>query len=313
MIEMEKNEKIKIHHLPLILVLVVVLVSCATEGGGVDVTVESDFYEYYWEDVVNPDGPEFGLGSRDSWQLSQDGPLDLSCTLRNDCGGCSLLQGTPNTDCDDCGGKWECDGPEAVKCVGGCDEIGCSDGEREGFTDIEKFPEIAGCAGAWDVRGLLNPETGGVIPPMCGRMTGDDHPVNSEGYGCSASDLCANGWRICSSPRDVYERTRYAWDKGCGTDSDWPPATFFAAAVSGAGGNECSIGVNDIFGCGSAGDSADPETCYPLTKYSDDKCDALPSGWDCGEGYLTTNLTEAKDVKKTRVEGGGVLCCKERR
>jgi hypothetical protein len=173
------------------------------------------------------------------------------------------------------------------------------------------FPEIAGCAGGWTIAGIINPESGSAIPPNCGRLSGDDS-FNPEGWECSAADLCANGWRICSSARDVSERTK-GWTKGCGADADWPPGTFFAAAVSGTGDNECKLGVNDIFGCGSAGDGADAGTCAPLTKYSDDKCDALPSTWDCGNGYLTTNLTEAKDVKKTGPEGGGVLCCKERR
>lgn len=278
-----------------------------------DLVSESDSHDLYWQDMVYPEGPEFGLGERDEWRLSQDGAADFSCTLRNDCGGCAPLEGTPGAECDTCDGAWECDGQDAVKCAGGCDSIGCSDGEREGFTDVTEFTEIAGCAGAWTVAGLLNPEAGGIVPPQCGRMSGDDNTFNPEGWDCSASDLCANGWRICSSPRDVSDRTRFVWDRGCGLDSDWPAGSFFAAAVSGTGGDECSFGVNDIFGCGSTGDTADVGTCFPLNKYSDDKCDALPSTWDCGEGFLTTNLTEAQDVKKTGIEGGGVLCCKERR
>ncbi len=296
-------------------------VSCAPVGeDSTDGSVENDLipdwggedWEAYWEDTVYPDGPEFGLGSRDQWQLSQDGAVDNSCAIPNDCGGCAILEGVPGTECDSCGGAWECDGLNDVVCMGGCDELGCSDGEREGFEDTALFPEIAGCSGAWTIAGLIIADSGGVATPRCGRMAGDDNPWNPEGWECSAADLCANGWRLCASASDISERTR-SWDEGCGSDSDWPAGAFFAAAVSGTGDNECKFGVNDIFGCGSVGDGADVETCYPLNKYSDDDCDALPGTWDCGEGSLTTNLTEAADVTKDGVEGGGVLCCKERR
>jgi hypothetical protein len=290
---------------------------CAKGGEAEDGFVETDFdlvegeRELYWEDTVYPDGPEFGLGTRDGWQVSQDGVADLSCAIKNDCDGCAPLEGTPGSECDACGGVWECNGVDAVICVGGCDSIGCSDGEREGFTDMDLFPDIAGCGGAWTVEGLINPDSGGIVTPKCGLMAGDDSAFNPEGFDCSASDLCANGWRLCASPVDVSERTR-GWGNGCGTDADWPPASFYAAAVSGTGESECSFGINDIFGCGSAGDGADRSTCFPLTKYSDDDCDALPSTWDCGEGYITGNLEEAAQVTKTGIEGGGVLCCRER-
>lgn len=301
---------------PLVVLTFFLFITCCAKGGSYEdgwledsVGDSSDFV--WWIDMSYDQRLEFGIGSRDGWHLSQEAHPDLSCIIRNDCGGCAPLEGVPGAECDSCGGIWECEGTEAVKCVGGCDTIGCSDGEREGFTDVEMFPEIAGCAGGWTVPGLIVPDSGGVVEPACGRLSGDDS-FNPSGLDCSAADLCANGWRLCSSPRDVADRTK-GWDKGCGTDSDWPPGSFFAAAVSGTGSNECMFGVNDIFGCGSVGARADTETCYPLNKYSDDFCDALPSRWDCGEGSLTTNLHEARDVTKDGPEGGGVLCCKDRR
>src|SRR4051794_8473939 len=37
-------------------------------------------------------------------------------------------------------------------------QVGCADGTREGFPDLEDWPKIAGCSGAWLVPGLLGPE-----------------------------------------------------------------------------------------------------------------------------------------------------------
>src|SRR5437879_2912205 len=61
-------------------------------------------------------------------------------------------------------------------------DIGCSDGEREGFTDLARWPDIAGCSGGFTVPGLVaaNPGTAcglatfDTLTPSCERKAGDD-------------------------------------------------------------------------------------------------------------------------------------------
>ena len=71
--------------------------------------------------------------------------------------------------------------------------IGCADGEREWFTNATTNPYIAGCSGAWDQPGVLVDPFTPNTDITCGREAGDDG-TNSAGTGCSASDLCADGW-----------------------------------------------------------------------------------------------------------------------
>ena len=48
---------------------------------------------------------------------------------------------------------------------------GCSDGTREGFTDVAKFPRIAGCSGGFSVPGVLV-----TLAPACARIAGNSSP-----------------------------------------------------------------------------------------------------------------------------------------
>jgi hypothetical protein len=74
---------------------------------------------------------------------------------------------------------------------------GCSDGTREWFFDIVKHPFIAGCSGAWNITGLRIDANTVRNTPTCSRSSGNTG-INLNGTGCSAVDLCANGWSICS-------------------------------------------------------------------------------------------------------------------
>ena len=51
------------------------------------------------------------------------------------------------------------------------DPIGCADGERELFRKETESPNVAGCAGAFDVAGVT---TSPSKNPSCGRGAGDD-------------------------------------------------------------------------------------------------------------------------------------------
>ena len=51
----------------------------------------------------------------------------------------------------------------------------------------------------WTVGGLVAAET---LAPQCGRGAGNDG-ASPDGTGCSAVDLCADGWHVCESAREV--------------------------------------------------------------------------------------------------------------
>ena len=48
-------------------------------------------------------------------------------------------------------------------------EVGCADGEREGFLSLAKYPAIAGCSGGWSLPGITV-----ALSPACTRSAGAD-------------------------------------------------------------------------------------------------------------------------------------------
>jgi hypothetical protein len=173
--------------------------------------------------------------------------------------------------------------------------VGCSDGTREAFADIDAHPQIAGCSGGWSIPGV---DTGSATGCPASGNTGPNAP----GIGCSVSDLCAPGWVVCATPTDVLQRS----DLGCPFDQ-FPGGTFFVTRATGIGNASCDgLGRNDLFGCGSLGTTPDPTTCAPLNRTSGDLCAALTiGGWACPLGD-----NEADVVEKREPDGGGALCCK---
>jgi hypothetical protein len=209
-------------------------------------------------------------------------------------------------------------------------ESGCSDTEREGFTDLAAYPNIAGCSGAWSIPGI-HTENPGVA---CGVPTYDtvtrsclvsgDDTFNPNGGGCNVQDLCAERWHVCVSADDVALHS----PTGCvnATRSNDPPL-FFATRQSSSGCGNCATGValgcdslscatgcaqtadtsNDFFGCGNFGSTSPINGCGPLDRFSNDACTGLPgSSWHCATSYC-----EAYTVTKTDPGGGGVLCCRD--
>src|SRR5688572_30174879 len=110
-------------------------------------------------------------------------------------------------------------------------DTGCAAGSRDGFKDLELYPKIAACAGAWTEPGLQAP---------------------AAAKSSSAAALCAPGWHICTTIDEVAARTN---DRGCEDAAPSPDAPmFFATLESGPGYGHCKgEGTNDIFGCGSLG------------------------------------------------------------
>ena len=197
--------------------------------------------------------------------------------------------------------------------------IGCSDGTREGFLDWTEYPNVAGCAGAFLIPGVLS----NTLSPACQRQAGNTGP-HRDGQGCNAADLCAAGWHLCTGVADVASHS----PTGC-TGSAPAPGLFFITRQSSTGCGVCAIGTgqsdppcnsfscnigcaqsdrisNDVFGCGSMGDIPNRE-CGVLDRFGNNLCIDLPPSWSCGND----GQAEAKNVVHHAPEGGGGLCCKD--
>lgn len=139
--------------------------------------------------------------------------------------------------------------------------IGCADGEREWFTNITLHPMIAGCSGAFQKAGVKKSESIVNHDITCNNLGGDDG-LYPNGEECSPSDLCAEGWHICS---DAVEVTALSGTGDCDNEGNTQSNEdlFFATGQSTNGALLCERdGVNDIFGCGSGMETDDPEIIF---------------------------------------------------
>lgn len=216
-------------------------------------------------------------------------------------------------------------------------EVGCADGEREGFLNQNDYPQIAACAGAWSKPGIT-PDS---VVPTCNRQGGDDGP-QKDGGDCSAPDLCAAGWHVCNGWQELAAKS----PTGCGdaTPPDAKPKSLFFAIrqpsenniVCGAPGD----GFNDVFGCGNLGVAIPPDKgCGPLDRAlastQPNTCgfnEAEPNlgPWQCqeaaGVGSGASHLNEGLLVTKKGCpnqscsydgapvgssDKGGVVCCRD--
>lgn len=158
--------------------------------------------------------------------------------------------------------------------------VGCSDGTREGFTDLIRFNNLAACGGAWTVPGIHH------NVPACERKSGNTG-TNSAGTGCNLEDLCAEGWHVCLGRGDVMTRSDYGCDGILdGVNANEP--ALFITRTSSTGSLQCdpdTVGVplnmNDIFGCGNFGCYATGSECDPLKLSSHNLCDALRNSCGC--------------------------------
>ncbi len=176
-------------------------------------------------------------------------------------------------------------------------QIGCADGSREGFLDISRFPFIAGCSGAWTVPGVH------ALIPSCKRQAGNTG-LTPMGEGCNVSDLCAEGWHVCSGRSDVTSSN----PKNLGGKTSVPEKEydyvdpfacdglldgtqgplFFATRATNLGNFNCSPdpiekdwGNNDIAGCGNLGCPTQADTCGPLKWMSHNLCQGLQKKDSC--------------------------------
>jgi hypothetical protein len=116
-------------------------------------------------------------------------PGDASASGGASCAASWLLCGDtcvdPRSDSQHCGGCAPCKAGSICQ-VGACVDVGCSDGTREAFLDLAKFPDIAGCAATWPVSSMRAPRK----LPRCGNSAA----------ACEAPlDACAEGWHVCGN------------------------------------------------------------------------------------------------------------------
>ena len=183
--------------------------------------------------------------------------------------------------------------------------VGCSDGTREGFRNVDAWPSIAGCAGAFDQPGVV----GASAPqPMCQLLAGDTNS-NWEGSGCTAADLCAANWHVCRDGSDVARNSPTGDCEGCVPAGE---LRFFLVASGASPMGLCSPDPsqeNDLHGCGGLG-QPESQSCAPLSRrmgFAD--CLATQGVWNCGG--QDDSLREARIVTKLGITLGGVLCCKD--
>lgn len=215
---------------------------------------------------------------------------------------------------------------------------GCSDGQREGFVDDAKYPNIAGCGGGFGIPGVLpfNPGTAPACPtlathdtvtPACGRAAGDDG-ANPSGAGCAVSDLCEAGWHVCSSAADLATHS----PTGCsGATVPGDPEMFFVTRQSSNGCGDCATGTrtdadcnsagctrgcantastsNDVFGCGNLGATSPLVDCAPIDRFSNNLCNDVGTNWSCVDDG--SGLCEAYAIVHTGPAFGGALCCRD--
>lgn len=180
-------------------------------------------------------------------------------------------------------------------------KIGCADGEREWFINVTTHPVIAGCSGAFRKKGIKKQNTVVNNDVTCANTGGDDGPFPL-GEECSASDLCAEGWHLCSDAVEVYALSGTGdcdYDGHMGDEE-----LFFATGQSSSGNSVCKYnGADDVFGCGTMLENSELP-CGPLDKI-------FKSTSSTGGSWKSSlSSMEAFDIQKLRPENGGVLCCR---
>ena len=190
--------------------------------------------------------------------------------------------------------------------TGGTPTEGCSDGTREAYEDAVMQPNIAGCAGGWDVPGVTSLES---MTAHCNHSSGNDS-MNKSGAGCSVEDLCSPSWRVCDSHADI---TLKAVGGQCPPDTGaiafWATRQSMNPQVNNDQVSCVASGNNNVYGCIDSGDPTlgdfdQNDMCTPLEKaMGGNNCKLT---WVCPPGN-----EEALYITKTGSDFGGVLCCRD--
>ncbi|MEO6772853.1 MAG: hypothetical protein ABI467_07505 [Kofleriaceae bacterium] len=151
----------------------------------------------------------------------------------------------------------------------------------------------------WRCLDHPGPRCGSLPDPGC-QTSGNNAPTS--GVACTAANLCAPSWHICTDAAEVAARLPMGQTCASGITTD----DFFATDQSSVGSGLCGdTGANDLFGCGGLGKAA-TASCAPLDVSSGNNCGSIGTAWSCGG----SDTGERTGVIKPQLGGGGVLCCK---
>ena len=174
------------------------------------------------------------------------------------------------------------------------EDVGCADGQREGFANLERFPNVAGCLARWEGKQSLR-------TPVTGTACGDDNKTKCE----SPGDVCAEGWHLCGVGGSNEDLATRVTGEECNTEAG--PGKFVAAMSH----------------------LQEPKVCPPLpTKDTVFDCLAEGIGAEsvcCGDGCTFGKCRHGVWKSKTKIsrgkaEGcgsssarrnGGLLCCRD--
>jgi len=171
--------------------------------------------------------------------------------------------------------------------------VGCADGQREGFADLQRHRRVAGCLATWEgTKSLRDKPTG--------KACGDD----IKGGVCTVpADVCAVGWHVCGSTGKNDDLKTHTTFKACNKEAG--PGKFVAAMSHGQTEELCPPAPtpDTVFPCMDSGFCAEPVCCGDNCQFG--KCrDAV---W---KGQTRISLGKAEGCGSVTSErNGGVMCC----
>ncbi len=170
---------------------------------------------------------------------------------------------------------------------------GCSDGTREGFSDVYLYPDIASCAGEFTDRNLRATRTN----ISCGNTLEATCPT--------AEDLCAENWHICMRNGMVLDLGNRLDASECNSDTAGT-GTFVVASSHCSSTGPCQY--------------IEPYNCYESSGCSEAIACGIESPTDNGcDSGVWSGATHIAGVDGTTDYGcgnapegiTGVLCCKD--
>jgi hypothetical protein len=166
---------------------------------------------------------------------------------------------------------------------------GCSDGQREGFVDLVRFPRIAACGATWQGSVSLRATS-------TGAACGDDLRT------CTVpADACAAGWHVCA--RDG-ARTDLAALSASQCQDEGGPGTF-AAGTSHCAPLMTECEYPPLLPCFESGPCSQPMCCGQQCRGGNQCRDAFWPGETNATGTAGCGAFVAD-------EATGVLCCADR-
>jgi hypothetical protein len=171
--------------------------------------------------------------------------------------------------------------------------VGCADGQREGFADLTKFPDIAGCLGVWDGEMTLRK---GKTSKACG----DDLEICG-----SPSDVCAVGWHLCGRDGDYKDLSERISGQECREGAG--PGKFVAGISHVLAKKECAPepGPTTRYPCLDEGFGAEPVCCGELCNYGKCKDSVWPGATPISVGKAQGCSSVTSD------RNGGIMCCRD--